>query len=71
MTTPGNNNIYYWTVADNPRAVDYPLNTTTGNRPARARIGTITNVTPEYPFTGEKPGANENYRVALARFLTR
>jgi Protein of unknown function (DUF1549)/Protein of unknown function (DUF1553) len=70
FVTPGNNNVYYWTVADNPRAVDYPLNTTTGNRPARARIGTIANVTPEYPFTGEKPVANENYRVALARFLT-
>jgi hypothetical protein len=71
IVTPGNNNVYYWTVADNPRAADYPLNTTTGNRPARARVGTITNVAPEYPFTGEKPAANEPYRVALARFLTK
>ena len=70
IVTPGNNNVYYWTVADNPRAVDYPLNTTTGNRPERAKIGAITNVTPVYPFTGEKPGPNENYREALARFLT-
>jgi hypothetical protein len=68
--TPGVNNPYYWSVVDNPRAPDYPLNTTTGNRPERARVGTITNVTPVYPFTGEKPAANENYRAALARFLT-
>ena len=68
--TAGNNNIYYWSVVDNPKAVDYPLNTTTGNRPTRAPIAGVASVTPVYPFTGEKPGANENYRVALARFLT-
>jgi len=68
--TAGNNNIYYWNVVDNPKMVDYPLNTTTGNRPNRAPVGTIANVPPVYPFTGEKPAANENYRVALARFLT-
>ncbi len=34
---------YYWAVRDNmdPRAIDYRLNTTTGNRPARAPIGTV------------------------------
>jgi len=60
---------YYWRIVDNPRAVDYPLNTTTGNRPNRTPIGSIANVKPSYPWTGEQPGANEDYREALARFL--
>jgi hypothetical protein len=62
-------NKYYWRVADVNRA-DYPLNTTTGNRPARQPVGSIRNVVPEYPFTGEKPNPGEDYREALARFVT-
>jgi hypothetical protein len=65
-----NNQPYYWAVRDDPRLSDYLLNTTTGNRPARQPIGTIRTMAPEYPFTGEKPAAGENYRDALARFVT-
>jgi hypothetical protein len=61
---------YYWRIADNPRSPDYPLNTTTGNRPARSPIGTISSVRPQYPWSGEQPAPNENYRDALARILT-
>jgi hypothetical protein len=69
---PDDINPYYWSVADNTRfRVDYPLNTTTGNRPARQpAAGTPANVAPVYLFTGQTPARNENYRVALARFLT-
>ena len=37
---------YYWSVADNTAQArtDYPLNTTTGNRPARQPFGTTKNV---------------------------
>jgi hypothetical protein len=62
---------YYWSITDNPRTPDYPLNTTTGNRPERRPIGAITNVTPQYPFTGEKPVSGEDYRSALARMLVK
>ncbi|HZO56240.1 MAG TPA: DUF1549 domain-containing protein [Bryobacteraceae bacterium] len=62
---------YYWSITDNPRTPDYPLNTTTGNRPERRPIGTIANVTPQYPFTGEKPVSGEDYRSALARMLVK
>jgi Protein of unknown function (DUF1549)/Protein of unknown function (DUF1553) len=68
--TTNSPNAAYFGLIDNPRLPDYPLNTTTGNRPRRAPIASIANVTPAYPFTGEKPAPNENYRVALARFLT-
>jgi len=69
--SPTQPNPYYWSVEENPRAPDYALNTTTGNRPARQPIGSIRNIAPEYPFAdGGKPAAGENYRVALARFLT-
>ena len=63
---------YYWSVADNtPGArTDYPLNTTTGNRPARQPAGTTKNVAPVYFFNGDTPKAGENYRAALARSMT-
>jgi hypothetical protein len=62
----------YWTVTDNsPKYTgDYPLNTTTGNRPPRQPIGTVKTISPAYIFTGEKPQAGENYRAALARMIT-
>ncbi len=67
----GNNNLYYWTLNDNPRAADYPLGTTTGNRPTRSYVGgTVKNVAPVYPFSGRGPKPGEDYRVALAREVT-
>lgn len=73
---PSNNNIYYWTVADNPKATDYALNTTTGNRPARvAPTGCKSGqpcfyVPPQYIFNGDSPRSGESYRAALARNVT-
>jgi hypothetical protein len=63
---------YYWTVADNTKAahVDYPLNTTTGNRPARQPSGTETSVAPVYFFNNDTPHSGESYRQALARNIT-
>jgi hypothetical protein len=66
------NQPYYWNVLDNTPAAktDYPLNTTTGNRPARQPVGTEKNVPPTYIFSGDTPKAGESYRAALARALT-
>jgi hypothetical protein len=66
--TPG----YYWSIADNTAMfrADYPLNTTTGNRPPRQPVGTETNVPPVYLFNGHQPAVGENYRVALGREIT-
>lgn len=65
------NSPYYYAVDDNPRATDYALNTTTGNRSPRQPVGSMRVITPEYPFgNGGTPRAGENYRVALARILT-
>lgn len=61
------NNQYYWSVQDNTRfRTDYGLNTTTGNRPPRAPVGTMRVVAPEY-LNGAKPAGGENYRVSLAK----
>lgn len=62
-------NSYYWTVADTMRG-DYQLGSTSGNRPARTPVGTQRAVGPSYIFTGDAPGNGENYRDALARFVT-
>ncbi|MCS7025600.1 MAG: DUF1549 and DUF1553 domain-containing protein [Bryobacteraceae bacterium] len=68
---PADPNPYYYSVLDNTRyRSDYPLNTTTGNRPPRQPIGAVRTIAPEYPFTGGKPRPGESYRVALARELT-
>jgi hypothetical protein len=64
---------YYWGIADPATAKDYALNTTTGNRPARQPIGTVSSISPAYLFgnsPGEQPKAGENYRAALARMIT-
>ena len=59
-----------------PRATDYALNTTTGNRPARvAPTGCKSGqpcfyVPPQYIFNGDAPKPGENYRAALARNVT-
>jgi hypothetical protein len=63
-------NVYYWGLLDNAKAANYPLNTLTGNRPARQPVGTIKNVAPQYLFGGQAPSTGENYRVALAQFVT-
>lgn len=73
---PANRNVYYWSIADNPRATDYALNTTTGNRPSRvAPTGCRSGqpcfyVPPQYIFNGDTPRPGENYRAALARSVT-
>ena len=65
-------NIYYWGLADNVKGytADYPLNTTTGNRPARQPIGTMKNVPPVYMFGGQTPAKGTTYRTALAQDIT-
>jgi hypothetical protein len=65
-----NNNLYYWGLVDNPRAADYPLGSTSGNRPPRTIVGTTRNAAPVYPFSGRGPNPGENYRDALAREVT-
>ena len=68
---PDNRNVYKSVVGENPRNADYPLGSTTGNRSPRTIAGSVRNVAPAYPFgTNPKPAANENYRTALARFVT-
>ncbi|HEY3840142.1 MAG TPA: DUF1549 domain-containing protein, partial [Bryobacteraceae bacterium] len=50
---------------------DYALNTTTGNRPARQPLpGGVKNVSPIYIDGTSAPGKSEDYRTALARFVT-
>ncbi len=49
---------------------DYQLNTTTGNRPARQPIGTVNVITPSYLWTGQTPNKGQDYRTALAGFVT-
>ncbi len=64
-------NVYYWGLADNTRyKTDYALNTTTGNRPARQPFGTLKNIAPAYLFGGQAPASGQNYRAALAQFVT-
>jgi hypothetical protein len=59
----------YWIVADTGTK-NYQLNTTTGNRPPRQPIGTVTSVSPTYIFNGATPAAGQNYRAALASMIT-
>jgi hypothetical protein len=76
--TAGNNNIYYWSLLNNQKGftVDYTLNTTTGNRPARVAPNGCKSgqpcyyVSPQYIFNGAMPNSGEDYRVALARNIT-
>ena len=62
----------YWALAEDPARfkTDYPLNTTTGNRPARQPLAAQTTVPPVYLFSGRGPKPGENYRVAFAREVT-
>ncbi len=71
--TRGEPNPYYWGLSENAgRSIrDYQLNTTTGNRPARAPgVNQPASVTPRYLWTDTAPDPGENYRAALARQLT-
>ena len=65
-------NVFYWGLADNTRyKTDYPLNTTTGNRPARQpAAGSPVNVPPVYLFGGQTPASGQNYRIALGQYVT-
>jgi hypothetical protein len=61
----------YWSVQDDTvYKTDYPLNTTSGNRPARQPINGVNRVPPVYWFSGGRPRSGENYRVAFAREVT-
>jgi hypothetical protein len=76
--TSGNNHVYYWSLQDNTKGytLDYALNTTIGNRPARvAPAGCKSGqpcfyVPPQYIFNGDAPKAGETYRAALERAVT-
>ncbi len=66
-----------WSVQDNVSGFtsDYTLNTSTGNRPARephsdCNPSVPCRVPPQYIFNGGAPNAGENYRAALARYVT-
>ncbi|HXJ37645.1 MAG TPA: DUF1553 domain-containing protein [Bryobacteraceae bacterium] len=67
---PANPNARYNYFSLVPLTTDYNLNTTTGNRPARQPIGTVRTITPAWMFGGDAPGKGEDYRVALARYVT-
>ena len=71
LTDPSNNKSpRTWWVNDKVYKPDYPLNTTTGNRPPRQPIGTVKNIPPVYPFNGQGPNSGEGYRQAMARLVT-
>jgi len=59
-----------WYVNDSAYKTNYPLNTTSGNRPPRQPIGTETTVAPAYPFGGQGPNSGEGYRQGMARLVT-
>ena len=62
-----------WSVQDDSAPayrINYQLNTTTGNRPARQPTGTDKTIAPVYLFNGDTPAPGENYREALARDIT-
>jgi hypothetical protein len=72
-----NNNPSYWTLQPkSPITVNYTLNTTSGNRPARVAPSGCKSgqpcyyVAPQYIFTGEPPSSGADYRTALAQYVT-
>jgi hypothetical protein len=58
----------YWSL--DKYTSDYNLNTTTGNRPARQPIGSVKSITPSFIFGNGAPAQGEDYRDALARYVT-
>ena len=75
---PSNTNIYYWSLKNDTKGftTDYALNTTTGNRPARqplsptCKAGQSCSLAAPVYLNGQTPNPGEDYRVALARFVT-
>jgi len=69
----GQPNLYYWGAAETLKN-NYAVNTTTGNRPARQPSGTPSGtekaIAPVYWFTGAKPSPGQDYRAALAQYVT-
>jgi hypothetical protein len=71
-----NGNSGPWSV-QNSRVVDYQLNTTTGNRPARCTVdangrcvGATQTVKPTYIFDGSTASAGQDYRAVLGQKIT-
>jgi hypothetical protein len=75
---PNNNNNYYWSLLNNTKGytLDYTLNTTTGNRPARQPAAGCKSgqpcyyVPPQYILTGASPEPGDDYRTSLANAMT-
>jgi hypothetical protein len=67
---PNNPNASYNYYSLEKYTADYRLNTTTGNRPPRQPIGSVTAITPSYLFSSQTPASGEDYRVALAGYVT-
>ncbi len=73
LNMPGRNapstDFFYQSVDISERATGtYDLNTTTGNRPTRAAIGTLRNLQPEYRVTAVAP-TDGKWREAFAKSL--
>ena len=66
---PNNKNLVSWNLVDAATG-SYQLNTTSGNKSARAPIGTQNTVSPAFLMTGEAPRAGEPWREAYGRMLT-
>jgi hypothetical protein len=64
--TSGTANPSYWYANDSAYKTDYALNTTTGNRPARQPIGTITTIAPSYYANAAGVASGLNYRQSMA-----
>jgi hypothetical protein len=64
--TSGTSTPTYWYANDSGYKTDYALNTTTGNRPARQPIGTITTIPPSYYSNTAGAVSGMNYRQSLA-----
>jgi hypothetical protein len=62
----------YWSL--DKYTTDYNLNTTTGNRPPRQPIGSgttaVRSITPQYIFGNGAPAKGQDYRDALAGYVT-
>jgi hypothetical protein len=77
QTRDSTNTPSYWTLQPKkPINVDYTLDTTTGNRPARVAPGGCKSgqpcyyVAPQYIFNGATPAPGTDYRAALAQYVT-
>jgi hypothetical protein len=69
ITRPGGNNTAY--LVSEAATGGYNLNTTSGNRPARAPSSTVpTPVLPRYMFSGRQLAAGDSFRPILASELT-